>query len=297
MLPMEVNENDAISTLLTWLSKGFHRSKKNVQSFKIQKSRGLMLPYWIVKSSAFTSWSGKRKRTKSTGTGDNKRTKTWWEPVSGTFSDDFTWPEYARENTDEFWGVENIKPGRKAVFPDWGKFWLRFGGGKNAPNRNMLEGQLPFDIEQVKKCGMAENLVNGQVTQERAETNARNNIKEHQDKKARNKADVISDVDTTVNVTRVDLVYVPLWEIQYSAGGKTYNALVNGTEKEVLSAEYPVSARAKITIFDIFLGVPAAVLGIVGFAGNGSGLIKAAFFVLLAAILAYSILKGLSGKN
>lgn len=297
MLPMAVNENDAISTLITWLSKGFHRSKNFVDAAKVESIRGLMLPYWIVKSSASTAWRGKKKRTKTVGTGDKKRTETWWEPVSGRFTDEFTWPEYARENPEEFWGVENIKPGKKSLFPDWGKFWLRFGGSKESPNRNLLDGQLPFDIEEVKKCGMAENLVNGQITQDRAESNARANIKEHQAKKAEKKADVLSDVDTTVNVNKVDLVYVPLWEMKYSVGGKTYSALVDGTRKEVLSAEYPVSKKAKITIFDVFLGIPALIAGVVGFSGDGPAGARIAMFALLAIMLAYSLLRGLSGRN
>ena len=296
MLPMEVNENDAVSTLITWLSKGFHRSKSYVAAAKLSSTKGLMLPYWIVRSSASTAWHGKKKRTKTTGTGDNKKTQTWYEPVSGRFDEDFTWPEYARENPNEFWGIANIQPGKKSIFPDWGKFWLRLGGSKEAPNRNMLDGKIPFDIEAVKNAGMNENLVNGQITQERAEANARGNIKSHQAKKAESKTDVITDVDTTVNVNKVDLVYVPMWELKYSIDGKQYSALVNGASKEVLSAEYPVSKKAKITLFDIFLGIPAIIAGIIGF-GNGVGPAKITMFVLAGLMLAYSLKKGLGSKN
>lgn len=297
MLPMDVNENDAISALITWLSKGFHRSKSYVGSAKIGSVKGLMLPYWIVKSTASTSWHGKKKRTKTTGTGDKKRTETWYEPVSGRFSEDFTWPEYARENPDEFWGIGNIQPGKKSVFPDWGKFWLRFGGGRESSNRDMLAGQIPFDIEAVKSAGMADDLVNGQITQERAESNARGNIKEHQAKKAKSKADVMTDVDTTVNVNKVDLVYVPMWEMKYIMDGKEYSALVDGAKKEVLGVEYPVSKKAKITIFDIALGIPAIVAGFFGFSGDGIDAAKIAMFVLVALMLAYSLKKGLGSKN
>jgi len=296
MLPMEVNENDAISTLITWLSKGFHRSKSYVAAAKLSSVRGVMLPYWIVKSTASTSWHGKKKRTKTTGTGDNKRTQTWYEPVSGRFDEDFTWPEYARENPDEFWGIANIQPGKKSIFPDWGKFWLRLGGSRESSNRDMLDGKIPFDIEAVKNAGMNENLVNGQITQERAEANARGNIKSHQAKKAESKTDVITDVDTTVNVNKVDLVYVPMWELKYSIDGKQYSALVDGSKKELLSAEYPVSKKAKITLFDIFLGIPAIIAGIIGF-GNGVGPAKIAMFVLAGLMLAYSLKKGLGSKN
>ncbi len=296
MLPMEVNENGAISALTTWLAKGFYRSKSYVASAKIETVKGLMLPYWIVKSTASTSWHGKNKKTRTTGSGDNKKTHTYYEPVSGRFSEDFTWPEYARETSDEFWGIANIQPGKQSIFPDWGKFWLRFGGSKQSPNRNLLEGQIPFDIETVKNAGMADDLVNGQITQERAESNARGNIKEHQAKKAESKANVLTDVDTTVNVNKVDLVYVPMWEMKYFIDGKKYSAIVNGTKEEVLSAEFPVSKKAKITIFDVVLGIPAAVSGFIGF-GQGNPIAKYVLFALVGLMLAYSLTKGLGSKN
>jgi LSD1 subclass zinc finger protein len=297
MLPMEVNENDAISALITWLSKGFHRSKSYKDSAKVESAKGMMLPYWIVKSSASTAWQGKKKRTRTVGTGDKKKTETWWEPVSGRFSEDFTWPEYARENPGEFWGVGNIQPGKKSVFPDWGKFWLRLGGSMESPNRNLLDGQMPFNIETVKSAGLADNLVNGQITQDRAEANARGNIKNLQAKKAEAQADVLSNVDTNVNVNGVDLVYVPLWEMKYTMQGKQYNALVHGSKKEVLGAEYPVSRKAKIVVFDIALGIPAAFAGLVGFSTNGPCAAKLAMVVLVALMLAYSLIKGLGSRN
>ena len=297
MLPMDVNENDAISALITWLSKGFYRSKSFVGQAKIGSVKGLMLPYWIVKSTASTSWHGKKKRSRTTGTGDKKRTETWYEPVSGRFTEDFTWPEYARENPDEFWGIGNIQPGKKSVFPDWGKFWLRFGGSKASSNRDMLAGLIPFNIDAVKSAGMADDLVNGQITQERAETNARGNIKQHQAKKAASKADVMTDVDTTVNVNKVDLVYVPMWEMKYVMDGKEYSALVDGAKKEVLGAEYPVSKKAKITIFDIVLGIPAVIAGVLGFSGDGMPAARIAMFVLVALMLGYSLKKGLGSRN
>ncbi len=104
-------------------------------------------------------------------------------------------------------------------------------------------------------------------------------------------------MDTTVNVNKVDLVYIPMWELNYTIDGKDYRALVDGAKNEVLTAEYPVSKRAKITIFDVFLGIPAVIAGVLGFSGDGSGIARIVMFVLLAAILAYSLLKGLSGRN
>ncbi len=65
MLPMKVTENEAISALITWLSKGFHRSKSFVSSASVKSVKGLMLPYWIVKSTASTSWRARRSAPNS----------------------------------------------------------------------------------------------------------------------------------------------------------------------------------------------------------------------------------------
>jgi len=143
-------------------------------------------------------WSGKQKRTKTVGEGDNKKTKTYWEPVQGRITDDYTWPVYAREDTSEFWGVRNMEPGQQCVFPDWGKFVLRIGGSKKAPNKNLLEGKMDFSIDELKKYKMQEHIINGQVTQDRAETSARNRIIELHQQKAESKATVVSMSDTTV---------------------------------------------------------------------------------------------------
>jgi len=270
LLPPKVGRDEAIGIASGWLKKGFYKSKDLPNKVSWRETEARVLPYWIVRCTGNTRWSGKQKRTKTVGEGDNKKTKTYWEPVQGRITDDYTWPVYAREDTSEFWGVRNMEPGQQCVFPDWGKFVLRIGGSKKAPNKNLLEGKMDFSIDELKKYKMQEHIINGQVTQDRAETSARNRIIELHQQKAESKATVVSDIDTTIDVQGVDLVYLPIWELIYGYGGKDYHVLVDACRQEVLSGEAPVGKWAKATIFDVFFLIIAAVFAVIGGTSQGA---------------------------
>ena len=77
---------------------------------------------------------------------------------------------YARESQEEYWGLEALNPGAKAVQADWGKFFLGFGmGSKSSGKRDLLEGKESFNLELVKEM----KVINGQITQERVEPGPR----------------------------------------------------------------------------------------------------------------------------
>ncbi|MFO7950491.1 MAG: hypothetical protein R6U36_09000 [Candidatus Fermentibacteraceae bacterium] len=244
--PPQLDAEGAIGVAREWLKKGFHKSSKLAGKAGFGKTEGLVLPYWIVRCRAQTYWRGQKKKTRTVGTGDDKKTITEWEPVSGQFSEEYTWPIYARENREEFWGIGRLKPGAKYTFPDWGRFVLRFGGSKRSPNLNLLEGADTLDIKKVEEMKM----VNGQVVQERAERHARNEIERMHADRAEKKATRITDCDTTVDISGTDLVYIPVWELEYSAAG-SYRVLVDAHGKRVVAGEYPVGKWPKAVIWDV----------------------------------------------
>ncbi len=270
LLPPKVGRDEAIGIASGWLKKGFYKSKDLPNKVHWRETVARVLPYWVVRCTGSTRWSGEQKRTKTVGEGKSKTTKTYWEPVQGHFSEEYTWPVYAREDTSEFWGIRNIEPGRQCVFPDWGKFVLRFGGSKRAPNRDLLQGKADFSIDELKKVSMEEHIINGQIVQERAEQNARSRIIEKHQKEAESKATRVTDIDTTVDVMGVDLVYLPIWELTYNYSGKDYKVLVDASRQEVLSGEAPVGKWAKATIFDIVFLLIAAIFIALGAASEGA---------------------------
>ena len=289
LLPPKVGRDEAIGIASSWLEKGFYRSKNLPKRVSWKTTETKVLPYWIVRCTGSTSWSGMQKRTKTIGEGKNKKTETYWEPVQGRIKEDYTWPVYAREDDSEFWGIRNLEPGRQCVFPDWGKFILRLGGSKKARNINLLKDKKDFSIDELKKFNMQEHIINGQVVQERAERSARDRIIELHREKAESKATRITDCDTTVNVQGVDLVYVPVWEIEYGYKDKNYHILVDASRQEVLSGEVPVSKWAKATIFDIVFLLIAAVFAAIGGATDGAAWPWIGAGVFGGSAVAYSI--------
>lgn len=291
VLRPKLDENAAVRAVRDYLSKGFFKAKDLPGRMRLTAASGRVLPYWIVSSTGATSWRGMKKRTRTTGTGDKKRTEEWWEPVEGRFTESYTWPVYAREDPSEFWGLQMFEPGTKCVFPDWGGFFLNFGmGSAAAPNANLLEGRSPFGLEGITDSGM--KIVNGQIIQSRAEEQARARITEKHEQAASSNADRLTDCDTTVTVQGVDLVYLPVWEISYEYGSKTYRALVNASTGGVVAAEYPVGRKAKIVVFDVVFGLIGGLL--VLFSQGGGALLWAgiASLGLAAGYTALSILKG-----
>ena len=270
LLPPKVGRDEAIGIASGWLKKGFYKSKDLPNKVSWRKTEVRVLPYWIVRCTGNTRWSGMQKRTKTTGKGKNKTSETYWEPVQGRITDDYTWPVYAREDTSEFWGIRNIEPGKQCVFPDWGKFIFRIGGSKKAPNKDLLEGKMDFSIDELKKFNMQEHIINGQIIQEKAEVSARNRIIELHQQKAESKATKITDVDTTIDVQGVDLVYVPIWELEYAYKDKNYRILVDASRQEVLSGEAPVGKWAKATVFDIIFLLIAAIFAAIGGTTDGA---------------------------
>jgi len=290
LLPPRVGRDEAIGIASAWLEKGFYKSKDLPRRVQWAESSARVLPYWVVRCSGRTMWRGMQKKTRTKGTGDKKTQETYWEPVQGSFSEDYTWPVYAREDDSEFWGIRNIEPGRKCVFPDWGKFIFRIGGSKNAPNSNLLEGKADFSIDELKKYNLHTHIVNGQIVQERAERSARDRIIERHADKANSKATRITDCDTTVDVQGVDLIYVPIWELEYVFQGKTYHVLVDASRQKVLSAEVPVGKWAKATIFDVIMFLIAAVFALVGFAAeSGPAFARILTFVFAGGGVAYTV--------
>lgn len=264
LLTPEISRDEALGIASGWLGSGFYHSKKLPSQLKWRKTEPIVLPYWVVRCKAETVWRGQNKKTKTVGSGDSKRKETYWEPVSGNFSESYTWPIYAREDENEFWGIRSIEPGRTCIFPNWGKFILRLGGSGKTKNRDLLKESSQFSIEKLRDTGMEENIVNGQIRQERAERLARDRIMQKHSQKSENKATEITDCDTAVKVDGVDLVYMPLWEISYASNEKIYNVLVDGSEARVLSAEYPVGKWTKAIIVDVLAFVLMVIFLLVG---------------------------------
>jgi LSD1 subclass zinc finger protein len=258
VLAANVDESALRGGVLRWMKKGWLKAADLSEKAVFSKLEGVVLPFWVVRSQANTFWSGKNRCTRTVGSGNSRRVETHWEPASGQFSETYPWSVYAREDPSEFWGLDALNPGGKTVSADWGSFFLGMGlGGKKSGKTNLLEGKEPFDLSKTKEMKVA----NGQITQQRAEEHARNQILTLHTRMAQGKATEITQCSTTVDIQGVDLVYVPLWQIQYQYGGKTYRVLANGHNGEIISAEAPVGKWDKVVVLSIVMALAAGIFG------------------------------------
>ncbi|HUT99957.1 MAG TPA: hypothetical protein VM425_00805 [Myxococcota bacterium] len=265
VLPARLSKQEIRNGVVEWMNKGWLKAADLADKASFSKFDGIVLPFWVVKAKAQTFWSGKNKRTRTTGSGDNRRSETYWEPVSGDFAEDYNWSVYARENPEEFWGMGALNPGSKAVQADWGKFFLGFGmGSKSSAAADLLAGKQKFDLESIKDL----KVINGQITQERAEQKGRDDMTTLHRRMAGKKATQISDCDTSVDIQGVDLVYVPLWEVIYNYKGRANRMLVNGHTGEVIAGEAPVGKWDKVVVLSIIMLILAAVFGLLAHFAN-----------------------------
>ncbi|MBN1433316.1 hypothetical protein JW921_01060 [Candidatus Fermentibacterales bacterium] len=254
VLPAQHNEDGARAKIFAWMKKGMFKARNLADTARWTGSDGLVLPFWVVKNTATTNWRGMNKKTRTVGSGKQQKREEYWEPASGQFTEEYSWPIYAREDEASLWGMEALKPGRPKVKADWGRFFLGFGMGSSSSGKtDLLEGREEFDLEKIR--GM--KILNGQIPQKRAEDLARNDVINLHADKAKSRATRITDCDTTVSVLGVDLVYVPLWEFEYQWEGSPYHVLVNGNTGDIIAGEAPVGPWSKVTMLSIYMAILA----------------------------------------
>jgi hypothetical protein len=265
VLPAKKQKPEIRESVMAWMKQGWLKAADLADQASFSKFDGIVLPFWVVKSKANTYWSGKNRRSRTVGSGDNRRTETYWEPTSGQFSEEYNWSVYAREKPEEVWGLDALNPGGKSVQADWGKFFMGLGmGSKTSGKSNLLDGKENFDLEKIGEM----KIINGQITQERAEQKGRNDMLNLHRQIADKKATTITDCDTTVDIIGVDLVYVPMWELAYNYKGKSYRVLANGNSGEVITGEAPVGKWDKVVVLAIIMAILGAILGLIAHFGE-----------------------------
>ena len=220
------------------------------------------------------------RRTRTIGSGDSKRTETYWEPTSGEFADDYHWTVYAREDEDEFWGLSALNPGGRATEADWGRFFLGFGtGSRTSGKSDLLAGAKPFSLEAVADM----RVINGQITQARAEQRGETDIGELHRQRAEGEATRITDCDTSVDIRGCELVYLPVWQVVYRYHNKPYRLLVNANSGEVIAGQAPVGKWDKVVMLSIIMAATGGIFAGIAlladapvfwaFAGGSAGLV------------------------
>lgn len=242
-----------------WMGQGVFRARDLPARAAFKSIAGVFLPFWVVNVTAATYWSGMHKKTRTVGSGNDRRTEEYWVPDNGSFKDDLAWVVYARTRRDEYFGIEALNPGGDAVTADWGEYPFGFGlGGEASEGVDLAAGKQPFSMEAARGL----KIINGQITRERAEEHSRVQIIDLQHTKAGRKVDTLTNCDTTFFIHGTDLVYAPMWMVEYSYGNRPYHLLVEGLRGRVIAGQAPVGRWDKVFISALLAGFIAAACGL-----------------------------------
>ena len=249
-------DRDAVKTMARkWMAEGFWKAADLSDLAEITKLEAIAAPFWALEIRSRTYWSGMNKRSRSVGTGDQRRNQTYWEPVSGDFSKDHRWTIYARKDPSEIMGLDALQKGVGTIRADWGRYLLGFQSDtKTEEPRDLLANSEPFHFDSLPGI----QVVPGQVDRNDAEHQTKQTIEGLCRDKAKNLADRVIDCDTALDAKNVQLVFLPLWQMKYRYRGQFYHALIDGGDGHIISAAHPVGKWDKVVLTSMVMGVMAA---------------------------------------
>ncbi|MFH0793970.1 MAG: hypothetical protein V2A74_08060 [bacterium] len=279
MVPLHTDKTDVTRLCREWLSKGFLTASDADELARFDEVKGLFRPFWAVNIDAKSFWSGMDRRTRIVGSGKSQRTETYYVPVNGEFDEEFHWAVFARQDEDNYFGLEALNPGKRAFNADWGAFILNFGLGDRASDKTDLTLMAePFNI--AKTSGL--EILNGQLVRDVAEQNACNGVREYHRQLASRKCSSLSNCDTTTYIRKTSLIYTPLWFVKYSYKTKAYRFLVHGGMGSIIKGEYPVGKYDKALVVTLAMGVLIAIFTLLAIHQNSRFAIGAAVAFLIA---------------
>jgi len=244
IIPNKLSKNQVMDTCRKWMAEGVFKAADLAGRASFTKLEAKYLPFWAVQAHATTKYSG------SSGSSD----------VEGSVEQDLAWVVYARTDPGEFFGFWALNPGAKSTSADWGDFPLNMNiGSDKSEGIDLVTGREPFDQ---KLVGDVE-VINGQLTDHEAKEQAKNEIAGYCRKRLNEQEGGVSVSSFTVEVNfeRADLVYLPLWSVEYKYGAKPYRILLNGHTKRVLAGEAPVGKWDKVAVLGAICGALALGFG------------------------------------
>src|SRR5437773_11952420 len=98
------------------------------------------------------------------------------------------------------------------------------------------EGKIPFDFTKIESKS---NFLNSELDSSEAIAHAKDEVEENQRFLLKQEVDQVTRFDTTFNVDKPTYLHAPLWFVQYEYKGKSYNAIIDGSNGTVIRADIP----------------------------------------------------------
>ncbi len=98
------------------------------------------------------------------------------------------------------------------------------------------EGKIPFDFTKIEQQS---KFLNSELDSQEAVQHAKGEVEENQRFLLKQEVDEVTRFDTTFNVEKPTYLHAPLWFAQYEYKGRSYNAIIDGSNGTMIRAVIP----------------------------------------------------------
>ncbi len=236
VLPPTCDANDVREKVRKWVGRG---GKAQVTEAVLR-----FVPFWVESMHAVTEYEGYKKHTETEYYTDSQgrrrsRTKTWYEPIRGTFDENPSLNILGRRGA-LFYSQEEMDKALHVTKSDIKSFNFK-------------------DITAVESNPL---FLNSELDDDGAYEIARTSLEEDHRARAERKATKIWDCNSRIRKTGSYLLHVPHWLVRYQFGTETYRVGVDGHTKKILKGEVPVSTAYRG--FMCIISILGLIIGAVG---------------------------------
>src|SRR5437879_12614731 len=118
--------------------------------------------------------------------------------------------------------------------------WLVLGRkGAEFPTRDYkvpVEGKIPFDFTKIESQA---KFLNSELDSNEAVIRAKDEVEDNQRFLLKQEVDQVTQFNTSFTVDKPTYLHAPLWFIQYEYKGKSYNAIIDGSNGKMNQDDKP----------------------------------------------------------
>ncbi len=228
LVPKTISKRDAETRIGTWM-----RAKtrfRGVGLLQIVALKAMFIPFWVVSSHAESRYRGYRRetRTKSTGSGKNRRTEsiTVYKPIEGQIDEHRRDPLMCRLTSRFFGNKRLLGDVRRLV----------------STEDTLVDFSTDHLLDQVDDL----EFLSGELTSSEAKETVETYIQDEHRQRARDGTTELFDCRTAIRIEQIAFVHIPVILAEYVYKKETYRVLMSGHDQSVLAAEIPITTRLRV---------------------------------------------------
>lgn len=216
MIRVHFDQGEAQTTLLDWVSKQLGVPQDLPSTARFLKAEQIWYPFWISRVDADSTYQGLGK--------------------DATFHDE--WPQYrgAYKRIQYFWKPESGRFTRRHE--------INIAGVKDIDD-DIRSHPIPTRAKEFFSHAHAEEfdgkVLHSNIGEDEAKKLARQLAFDRQTNLILQEVDKIESRTDNIDVGETFLIHVPIWELEYRYGNRTYKASVSAPTGYVIESKYPRS--------------------------------------------------------